>query len=255
MLVIYMVLRLMSLRDGFSRARAYFACLLNLDELFNEQLPALHVGQSNNYYVCALRSKSKQLCLPALSAKRYAQLALNAAPEELPQIEDASVHDQPLDDGPDFEAPLPVCDGGKHDDVDVGDFDDGSNMWHDPIPIACAPAPEPGKDEALMLRLINLQQEWLGLMLPDVIEGIASREEFQLRPSRGPPYLRRRVTCACGWTRSRNYSTNGKHGLFGVYSFLAVWLRACRRMSADEHKVYKPTPAELDAYVAEHMLS
>jgi hypothetical protein len=273
----------MCLWKGFAKAPAYLLCLVRWQHLWAKGLRSFPSGQHNAFYLALLSSADPAALLPGQAVAKYEEIIVGSGP-----LQPLGPLTRPLADAPrgfaldDFEAepqavafcglailpPAPLTPASQSSAPDG----DGSDFADEPETVVFLPAvvaaEEPvNRERAAAARVLaeadRLQELWRSLALPSMVEGVALRLEVQPYPSRGPCYIRRRVTCrnaahgpTCG--RSRNVTFVSAFGQREVVAYLAAWLRGSfdvvRGASRASHVAFKPSLAEVEAYVLDAAL-
>jgi len=269
------------MEPGFTASPTYFVCLLSLEELFYGGLFSLSCGQHDKYYQALLIVQDKEQVLPGLLARQYVAIMDGApdVPPALPRILNTPaaaalpVHNgnagagaiefEPEEDPIPVPVELPRFGMGR-----AAELGDASNDEDDPFSPERSPeqAPSDGEDtpavSPAMAALVAKLRLWDTLPLPSSIAGVPAIVEREEHPTRGPPYIRKRVFCTNpahgNCRRSRNLSFDTHFGQAEVFGYLGCWLAhsndEIHGVSKDAHSRYRPSVAEVEVYLRERQM-
>ena len=260
-----------NVKDGFSLRPAYFACLLQLSDLFAAGLSVLSLGQHNGYYLAALLCNNKALVLKDMMVKEYTKLMNNQDLLALPPPEEPDPGEFEPPPPPIVEPPPGVVAPWTVDPP----ADPSDTEWEPPpAPVEWFPPPPPeppapvGPVAVVVAPVVlgervpaDLRPEWRAMVDAWGIEGlpreICGRElKLECRGG-GASAPRRRIFCSnaehvrCNTSRSVRLCY--RYGQKEVYGFLALWGESANAgphsADRDSHMRYKPTDEDIHTYL------
>ena len=224
----------------------------------------MHVCQHEKYYVCLMDADDKKMIMPDMAVRQYdaflTQVSngepLRLLAEPAPKRTRRRLRDEPAAAPMVVGHPLSVEDGARSDGGS-----DGPLAVHDDVASSSASGGEP--DVLAVAEPMDDGDQWfIDLLsvstsadLPTHLHGQKLGFECCLRPTRGPPYVRRKITCTMhdNCFKNRNCTFLNNFGPIEVVGYLGCWLEA-RSLpeyapSREAHMGYRPTVDHVREYL------